>query len=126
MGLQISYSVCAKVSQERNIWAVESRDRSDIKRAVREKGSRDSRSNSMCGPHTHVGKDTSKNVCFQFRGIFERQKHADDIREARKFEISLWKQTFLVQRILCEYSGVEQREDRKVYRMRLAGISMSL
>ena len=80
-------SVCAKVLQERNIWTVESRDRSDIERTVREKGSRDSRSNSMCGPHPHVGQDTAKNVCFQLRGISKGKKHADDIRETCQFEI---------------------------------------
>ena len=56
----------------------------------------DSRIRSMSGPYPYVSGDSAQYKCFKFCGIFEREKHINDIRETRKFEIQIWEPTFLV------------------------------
>ena len=46
---------------------------------------------------------TTKDECVKFHGVFERKKRIDDVRQACKFKVSVWEQTFLGRRILCEY-----------------------
>ena len=50
----------------------------------------------MPRPHTHVSCHTAIYERDKFYGLFEKQKQLNDIRPSRKFEVQVWKQTFLV------------------------------
>jgi len=58
----------------------------------------------MRRPHTYAGEYTTKDECIEFRRVSEGEKRTNDIRQACKFEVQIWEQEILVQRILCRYS----------------------
>ena len=63
----------------------------------------------------YVGRNATKYKCIKFCGIFKRKKYIDDIWETCKSEVQIWKQTFLVSRILCRHSRKECEENPRVY-----------
>ena len=69
--------------------------------------SRNHRSKCMRRPYTHVSNNTAQNECIEIYGDIERKKQFDDIRSICKFEVQVWKQTFLVLGLLCGYSRAE-------------------
>ena len=93
--------VCPEIQKTGNIRTDKGRYRQDTENVVRAEESKYNRSRSVSGSYTYVGGDTAAFERSPVHGIFERQKFADDIRQARKLEIQVWKQAFLVQRILC-------------------------
>ena len=44
-----------------------------------------------------------------------RLKAGQSIREAREFEVQVWVEEFLVQRVLCGYCGAQQKDHSGVY-----------
>ena len=49
--------------------------------------------------------DTAEIQCIRICRISKREKQSNDIRPTCKSKIQVWKSAFLVQRILCGYSG---------------------
>lgn len=49
-------------------------------------------------------------------GISKRKKCNDDIRKACKFEVQIWKQTFLGRKILCKHSRIKYLNNTKYIR----------
>ena len=52
---------------------------------------------------THVSRNSDKHKCIVFCRVLERKEYINDIRKTCKSEVQIWKQTFLVSRILCRY-----------------------
>ncbi len=69
----------------------------------------------MSRPCAYAGGNTAKYERVIFRRLFKRKKHTNDIRETCELKIQIWKQAFLVQRILCRYSRKKCKENSRVY-----------
>ena len=54
---------------------------------------------------THVGRNSAEHKCVVFCRVLKRKKYINDIRKTCKSEVQIWKQTFLVQGILCRCDG---------------------
>ena len=54
---------------------------------------------------THVSRNSAKHKCIVFCRVLKRKEYINDIRKTCKSEVQIWKQTFLVSRILCRYGG---------------------
>ena len=54
--MSISYSICAEVQAERNIWTVKKRYWRNIEKIMRTERGRNNRSRSMSGSHTYARK----------------------------------------------------------------------
>ena len=75
MELQISYSVCPKVSEESILWTKRREAiREIIKDFVSMERCRNNRRRSMPGPHTSISKYTTQNERFELYGVFKRKK----------------------------------------------------
>ena len=48
------------------------------------------------------------------------KKQLNDIRSTRTSQIQIWKQTFLVQRILCRYSRKKYQKDTRIHSASIA------
>ena len=59
----------------------------------------------MPGSHSSTGEYPAVHEYSTVRGDAQEQKRADDFRQARKPEVQIRKQTFLVQGILCRCDG---------------------
>ena len=79
MELQVSYSICAKVSKESILRRKKERNRSDTKEIVRMEEGEYNRGRSVPGPCTYAGGNIAKSIGVQLHGIFERQKQSDDL-----------------------------------------------
>ena len=66
--------------------------------------------------HIHMLVEIPPNlgVC-DFMGVLKRKKYDENIREVFKFKVQIWKQVFLVQRVLCEHRWREQRRYSRIY-----------
>lgn len=64
---------------------------------------------------THLGEYPAENECVQFHGVSQRKKCNDDFRETCKLKVQVWKQKFLGNWILCEYSWHQYINSAKVY-----------
>ena len=73
------------------------------------------RGRSVSRPYPYAGRDTAQDECIKFCGISEREKQFVDTRKAWKFKIQIWKQKFLVQRILRRYSGQKCKSNKRIY-----------
>ena len=63
----------------------------------------------------YVSGNPTKHKCIKFCRVSKREKYTYDIRKTCKFEVQIWEQTFLVQRVLCGYSRQECEKDTRVY-----------
>ena len=54
-------------------------------------------------------------------GLSKREEQSDDIRQARKSEVQIWKPSFLVQRVLRRHGGAEQKSNIGIYQEPVAG-----
>ena len=52
----------------------------------------------------------------QFVGDAQKQKHPDDLRQARESEVQIRERKFLVSGILCGYGRKKREDDRGVHR----------
>lgn len=58
-----------------------------------------------------------------FCRILKRKEYINDIRKTCKSEVQIWKQTFLVSRILCRYGRKECEENTGIYSKPVTGRS---
>lgn len=70
----------------------------------------------MPGSCSYAGGNPSKNLCCEFRGIFEREKLVANISEVGEHEIQISQQRVLVSRLLCRHGREEHDEDKRIYR----------
>ena len=77
--MSISHSICAEISEEKNLRDTEKRYRRDIEEAVRAKRSEDIGSRGTRRPYTHADNNTAVFKCSTVRGISQGKKFADDI-----------------------------------------------
>ena len=74
MELQVSYRVCAKISEEGNFRRKADRNPGNITAIMPMERGRDNRRGSLSRSHTPVVKYPAKDECKQFHGISEREK----------------------------------------------------
>ena len=60
----------------------------------------------MPGSCSYVGGNPSKNLCCEFRGIFEREKLVANISEVGEHEIQISQQRVLVPWLLCRHCHI--------------------
>ena len=61
----------------------------------------------MCRPHTYAGEYSTVPERSTVHGISQGKEQLDDLRQAREFEVQVWVEKFLVQRVLCGYCGAQ-------------------
>lgn len=69
----------------------------------------------MPGPYPYVGEYPAKCECDTVCRISKWKACADDIRQTREFEVSVWESVFLVPGILCGHGMREREEDSGVH-----------
>ena len=79
MELQISHSVCAKVSAKGILSGEESSNRKDLTAAMRMERGTDYRSGSVSGAYPYAGRKTTEDGSIKFYGISEREEQNDAI-----------------------------------------------
>ena len=72
LGLQVSYSVCAKIQKESVFRRKTNGNKRDIASVMPMERSRNCRRRSMSRSYTYVGKYPAQNERFGFYGLFER------------------------------------------------------
>ena len=120
MGLQVSFGICPEIPQTDHIQRTASRHRQDTARTMWTKGNWNRRSTMLSGSRAYVGENTAEIQCFGNHGIPEGEKFADHLRQTRKSEVQIWKQTFLVQRIICRYSRKKYQKDTRIHSASIA------
>lgn len=113
--IQNSIAFAPKYRRQIILWADQVGHWDYSKKIVRVQGGGDIESGSMPGSHPYAGKHPTKVQCITVYGISQRKKFADDIRQARKSEVQVWKPAILVPGILCGYRGQEQESDCGIY-----------
>ena len=63
----------------------------------------------------------SKHKCIVFCRVLKRKEYINDIRKTCKSEVQIWKQTFLVSRILCRYGREKCKENTGIYSKSVTG-----
>ena len=53
--------------------------------------------------------------------MVKMKKYINDIRKTCKSEVQIWKQTFLVSRILCRYGREKCKENTGIYSKSVTG-----
>lgn len=61
----------------------------------------------MHRPHTYAGEYSAVPECSTVHGISQGKEHLNNHRQAREFEVQVWVEEFLAQRILCGYRGAQ-------------------
>ena len=115
MGVQVSCSIHAKVSKEDRLLGDAGRYPGHHPRSVQVERSRDHRREGDAGSYPSAAVDTAKVFGIQFYGIPEREECNDDLRAARKFEVSIREPALLGDRVLREYSRVTGKGNTEVY-----------
>ena len=69
MELQISHSICTKISKKSFLWRKAGRNRKDIADTVRLEKDKDRRGRGMPRSRTYVGRDTTKVFGIKFHGV---------------------------------------------------------
>ena len=113
--LSVSHRICTEVSQERNLWTVEKRHRRNTADIVQAKECGNTGGRGVHRPHTYAGEHSAVLKCSTVHGISQGKEQFDDLRQAREFEVQVWVEEFLVQRILCGYCGAQQKDHSGVY-----------
>lgn len=65
--------------------------------------------------HSYACRNTTERKCIEFHGISKRKEQYPDTREAWESKTQVWKQEFLVPRILCGHRRKEHEKDCRVY-----------
>ena len=76
----------------------------------------DHRSRGMSGSRSHAHHHSAEIQHSADNGISKREKQSDHLRSARKSQIQIREQAFLVSGILCEHGRQEREKDQAVYR----------
>lgn len=100
--MSISCGIRTKVSENGSV-------RADTEAVVRTERNRDHRSRSVPGPHTYADQLFAKAQYRVCDGILKREKQSDDFRQARKFEVQVWKQAFLGKRYFVDTVGKNKK-----------------
>ena len=74
MELQISYSICAEISQESILQREMERDRKIPLTVMRVEGSKDNRSRSVLRSYPSIRRDTAENVGIELYGLPQREE----------------------------------------------------
>ena len=69
----------------------------------------------VCRPHTYAGEYSTVPECSTVHGISQGEEQLNDFRQACEFEVQVWVEEFLVQRVLCGYCGTQQKDHSGVY-----------
>ena len=104
MGVQVSHRIYTQVSEENRLLGDERRYPGYYQGPVQVERSNDHRGKSDAGSHSSSVVDPAKIFGIQLHGISEREKCDDDFRASRKFEVQIWQQAFLGNRVLCQHS----------------------
>ena len=78
-------------------------------------------SRDMSRSCTHVSRNSAKHKCIVFCRVLKRKEYINDIRKTCKSEVQIWKQTFLVSRILCRYGREKCKENTGIYSKSVTG-----
>ena len=79
MELQISYSICAEISQESILQREMERDRKIPLTVMRVEGSKDNRSRSVLRSYPSIRRDTAEAIRIRIYGISEGKERCDDV-----------------------------------------------
>lgn len=115
MGVQVSCSIHAKVSKEDRLLGEARGYPRHHPGSVQVERSSDHRGEGDAGSYTAAAVDPAEVFGVEFYGIPEKEECNDDLRAARKFEVSIRESALLGDRILREYSRVTGESDREVY-----------
>ena len=118
--MQVPCCICTKITQKSYIWRIKKRDRNNFEDAMWKKGDRINRRRVLPGSYPYVNKNTAKRIGIRYNRISKGKKHFNDIRSTRTSQIQIWKQTFLVQRILCRYSRKKYQKDTRIHSASIA------
>ena len=81
---------------------------------MRPKGSGDYRGGGHAGSHSPLCGNSAEVQCSGIRRISKGKEQPNDIRSALEPQVQIWKQAFLVQRVLCGYSREERENDKRI------------
>ena len=115
MGVQVSCGIHTKVSEEDRLLGDARGHPRHHSGPVQVERSSDHRGEGDAGSYPSAAVDTAEVFGIQFYGIPEREECNDDLRAARKFEVSIWEPALLGDRILREHSRVTGESDTEVY-----------
>ena len=113
--LSVSHRIRTEVPQKRNLWAVEERQRRNTADLVQAKECGNTGGRGVHRPHTYAGEYSAVLKCSTVHGISRGKEQFDDLRQAREFEVQVWVEEFLVQRVVCGYCGAQQKDHSGVY-----------
>ena len=76
--------------------------------------------------YPYAGEYTAVSECSAIRRVSKREELADDLRSTCESEVQVWEQAFLVQRILCRYSGTNKERIAEYIRNQLQEDAMAV
>ena len=106
MELQVSYRVCAEISEKSVLRWTQAGSTRDIKKTLRVERRGDHRGRSVSGSCAYSCIDPAQNERFGIYGISEKKECDDHISKMGKYEIRIPKPRILVQGILCGYCHI--------------------
>lgn len=109
------YCICTKIPETSNLQRHKSRCGSDTGNIMQEKRDRNNRSRMYARSCTHASKDSTKIFGVRNSGVSEREKFTNDIRKTCKFEIQVWKSSFLVSGLFCRHSREKHSCNKGAY-----------
>ena len=84
------------------------KDTGEILRTLRKQKNVEILEAEACIDHIHVLVSIPSYLsAAQFMGFLKGKEQLNDFRQAREFEVQVWVEDFLVQRILCGYCGAQ-------------------